>query len=82
MLTVVRGILLPSDHRLGMEKTPVRAGTNFIDHIRLKVDVEGTWHVLSRRRLREESAEAIITLRGRSRVGQTTIRLKIPLYQL
>ena len=44
---VVRGILLASDHVLGVEKTAVGTGADLIDNIGLKVAVDGARNVLA-----------------------------------
>ena len=62
--TVARGILLASDKGFGVEKTPVGPGADLVDNVGLEVDVKRAGHVLARRGLREESAEAIVVSRG------------------
>ena len=47
-----------------MEKAAVFAGAHLINDVRLEIDVEGAWNVLSRRRFREKCAEAVGTVRG------------------
>ena len=60
ILTIASSILLASHKRLGVEKAPVRAIPDFIDHVGLEINVQRAWHVFARRSLREESAEAIV----------------------
>ena len=74
MLTVVRGVLLPGDHRLRVEERPVRAVLHVVNDARLEIDVERSRDVLARGRLREESAEAIVIGRWRA-FNKTAIRL-------
>ena len=57
-----------------MEETPVRATPDFIDDIRLKIDVEGAGNVFARGGLREESAEAGVV--GRGILDDTTVGLE------
>ena len=61
-----------------MEETPVCAASDLIDDVGLEVNVERARHVLARRGLREESAEAIVVSRGRA-LNETTIGLKTDL---
>lgn len=72
--TVAGGVFLSSDKSLRVEKTPVWAVPDFINNVRLEVDVQGPGHVLARRRFREESAEATVVGRGGS-FHQTAIGL-------
>ena len=44
---VVRGILLASDHLLGMEEATVGAGADLVDDIRLEIAVDGARNVLA-----------------------------------
>ena len=57
-----------------MEKAAVGTGSNLVDDIRLKVDVEGTGNMFSARSFGEEGAEPIITGRS-SAFNQTAIGL-------
>jgi hypothetical protein len=63
---VAGGIFLASDEGLWVEKATVCTRSNLIDDIRLEVNIEGTGDVFSSRSFREESAESIITRRGRA----------------
>ena len=73
--TVARGILLASDHRLGVEETPVGASANLVNDIGLEIDVKGARDKFARRRLGEESTEAIWVMVGRW-VDEATFRLE------
>jgi hypothetical protein len=44
---VVRGILLSTDHLLGVEERAVRAGADLVDDIGLEIGVDGTGNVLA-----------------------------------
>ena len=44
---VVGRILLAGDHLLGMEKTAVGAGADFVDNVGFKVTVNGTWDIFA-----------------------------------
>ena len=57
-----------------MEEAAVGTGSDLIDDIGLKVNIEGTGNVFSGRGLREEGAKPVITGRGRT-LDQTTVRL-------
>ena len=58
-----------------MEKAPVCARSYLVDDIGLQVNVERAGNVLSRRRLGEERAEAIVIMGGRA-FDKTTVRLE------
>ena len=49
--TVAGSILLAGDEGLGVEKAAVGTGSNLVDDVRLKVNVEGTGDVFSGRGL-------------------------------
>lgn len=72
--TVARSILFASNESLGVEETPVGARPDLVDDIGFEIDVKRARDVLSRRGLREESAEAVIVGRGRA-LNETTVRL-------
>ena len=74
-LTVAGRVLLASNESLGVEKTPVGTRPYFIDDIGLEINVKRAWHVLARRCLREESAEAIVVRRGRA-LNKTAVGLQ------
>ena len=74
-LTVARGILLAGDESLRVEETPVGAGPYLVDDIGLQVNVERAGNVLSRRRLGEERAKAIVIMGGRA-FDKTAVRLE------
>lgn len=57
-----------------MEEAAVFAGAHLINNIRLEIDVEGAWNMLSRRRFREKCAEAHSTVRD---IWKTTVGLYI-----
>ena len=63
--TVAGGVLLASDKSLGVEETPVGARPDFVDHVGLEVNIQGSGHMLARRRFREESAKSVIVSGGR-----------------
>jgi hypothetical protein len=44
---VVRGILLASDHHLGMEQAAVSTSTDFIDDVGLEIAVDGTRNIFA-----------------------------------
>jgi hypothetical protein len=57
-----------------VEKAAVRAVANFVDDVRLKVDVKRARNVLARRCFGEKGAKAVIVIHS---VGcKTTIRLR------
>nr|ACN31580.1 unknown [Zea mays] len=72
---VVRGILLASDHVLGVEKTAVGTGADLIDNIGLKVAVDGARNVLALTSLGEEGAETMVGVILLALLGQVTIGL-------
>ena len=47
--TIAGSILLAGDEGLGVEKAAVGTGSNLVDDVRLKVNVEGTGNVFSSR---------------------------------
>ena len=47
-----------------MEEAAVFASAHFINDVRLEIDVEGAWNMLSGRRLRKKCAEAQSTVGG------------------
>ena len=57
---VIGGILLSRDELLGVIQLSVGSGTDLINHTRLKIEVHGTWHVLSSTSLGEEGVEGVI----------------------
>ena len=57
---VIRGILLSTNHLLGMEHCPVLSRSNFVHHCRLKVDKNGSRDVVTRSRLVEKSGEGVV----------------------
>ena len=73
-LTVAGSVLLAGDESLGVEEAPVCARSDLIDDVGLKVDIEGTRHMLARRGLGEERAETIVVGRG-GPLDETTIGL-------
>lgn len=74
-LTVVGGILLAGDHGLWVEEGAEGTRPNFVNHIRLKIDVERSRDVLARGRLGEESAEAFISATLHGTRGEAAVRL-------
>ena len=65
-LTVAGSLFLARHKSLGVEETPVGTATNLVDDVGLEINVERSRDVLARGRLREESAEAIVVVRGRA----------------
>ena len=57
---VVGGVFLAGDELLGMEQVSVLTVTDLINHIGLKIDVDGSGNVLSAASFREKSGEALI----------------------
>jgi len=57
---VVGGVFLAGDELLGMEQVSVLTVTDLINHIGLKIDVDGSGNVLSATSFREKSGEALI----------------------
>jgi hypothetical protein len=57
-----------------VEQTPERASSDFIDDVRLQIDIEGTGNMFSGGSLRKEGAKAVIAGRGSS-LGKTAIGL-------
>lgn len=73
--TVASSIFLARNKSLGVKEAPVWTVPYFIDDVGLQVDVKRTGYMLSSSSLREESAEAIIVLRGGA-LNKATIGLK------
>ena len=59
---VVRGILLASDHLLGVEQAAVGAGADLVDDIWLEIAVDGAGDIFALARLGEEGREALIVV--------------------
>jgi hypothetical protein len=57
---VVGGILLAGDQLFRMEKLTVSSGSNLINDGWLKIDEDGTRHVLAGSGLGEESGEGVV----------------------
>ena len=74
-LTIGCSILFTGDHGLWVEEAAVLASAYLINHVRLEIDVDGTWNMFARRRFREKCAEAVI-FRG----GFCTFKAAIGLY--
>ena len=72
---IVGGIFLARDHLLWMEQFPISSGPDFIDHIRLQIDVDRPRHIFALSRLGEEGAEARVGISGLSLFGEESIRL-------
>jgi hypothetical protein len=60
-LTVIGGVFLAGDHRLGMEERPVRADLHIFDNARFEVHVDRTGDVLSGSGLRKEGGETVLS---------------------
>ena len=78
VLTVVSGILLAGDHRLGVEQASVGSRSDFVDDVGLQVDVERSGDVLAGAGLGEESREAVVI--GAGLIHQSTIGLHISVF--
>jgi hypothetical protein len=72
---VVGGILLARDQLLRVEQLTVGASADLIHDSGLKVQEDGTWHVLASTSLREEGVEGIITTANGLVRGHLAIRL-------
>ena len=59
---VVGGILLASDHLLGVEQAAVGAGADLVDDIWLEIAVDGAGDIFALARLGEEGREALIVV--------------------
>ena len=55
------GVLLTSDHLLGVEELSVGSGSHLVDNGWLKIKEDGSWDVLASTGLGEEGVESIIT---------------------
>ena len=58
---VVGGILLAGDQLFRVEKLTVSSGSNLVDDGWLKIDEDGTGHVLASSGLGEEGREGVVT---------------------
>ena len=71
---VVRGILLASDHLLGVEQVAVGAGADLVDDVGLEIGVDGTGDVLALAWSGGTSRSAIIPVVVYTHVSQVTHR--------
>ena len=70
---VVGGVLLATDHLLGVEELSVGASPHLVHHGRLQVEEDSSGHVFARPSLREEGGEAVISGSSSLVTGKLTI---------
>jgi hypothetical protein len=74
---VVGGVFLAGDELLGMKQVSVLAVTDLIDHVGLKIDVNGSGNVFSAASFREKGRETLIAGALALLTSEVTIRLQL-----